>query len=162
MRRGSVRPLFDHFRITFLNTFRIFSWPLSGHFFEHFQIFFLITFGLLFCVMILYFWKYIYKDFYYFSSHLCETFLAVAKCQNNFMFVENQEILCLKNIFWKYFYFRNKYFKNIHFLCLRWSNIDFFCASRNRRNVSADLQKPAKMVSANPVAYSAQVRCSSR
>ena len=137
----------DHFRVTFLNTFRFFSWSLSGYFFVWW-----------FCI----FWKYIYKDCYYFSSHLCETFLAVAKCQNNFMFVGNQEILCLKNIFWKYFYFRNKYFKNIHFLCLRWSNIDFFCASRNRRNVSADLQKPAKMVSANPVAYSAQVRYSSR
>ena len=74
----------DHFRVTFLNTFRFFSWSLSGYFFVWW-----------FCI----FWKYIYKDFYYFSSHLCETFLAVAKCQNNFMFVENQEILCLKKIF---------------------------------------------------------------
>ena len=92
----------DHFRVTFLNTFRFFSWSLSGYFFVWW-----------FCI----FWKYIYKDFYYFSSHLCETFLAVAKCQNDFMFVENQEILCLKNIFWKYFYFRNKYFlKSVFFV----------------------------------------------
>ena len=86
-------------------------WPLSDHFFEHFQNFFLTTFGSLFWTLsdffldhfrvtflwwFCIFWKYIYKDFYYFSSHLCETFLAVAKCQNNFMFVENQEILYLK------------------------------------------------------------------
>ena len=34
----------------------------------------------------------------------------------------------------------------MYFLCLRWPKIDIFCAPRNRRNVSADLQKPVELL----------------
>ena len=104
----------------FLTTFGSLFWTLSEFFldhfrvtfFEHFQIFFLITFGLLFCVMILYFFENIFIKKILFSSHLCETFLAVTKCQNNFMFVENTwfvSVLC------PFYTLINKYLKKYTF-----------------------------------------------